>query len=265
MLKIITCMKSVPDVSTRLVIRDDKKWIRDQDLTFGPGEADEYALEAALRLTEAEGGEVVVLTLGGESASRTLRTGLAKGAARAIHLIDPLFAGADEYVTSRTLARAVAKDGGADLVLTGVQSDDLGGGVTGIMLAEHLGWSHVSVVIGVEAPQGDTIRVRRELEGGREALVDVDLPAVLTVQYGINEPRYASLKGIMSAKKKEVLSWGAADLGLAPEEVGAAGALTAVRDLRIPSRPSEVRMITGSAAESVATLVELLRREAKVI
>lgn len=265
MLKIITCMKSVPDVSTRLVIRDDKKWIRDQDLTFGPGEADEYALEAALRLTEDGGGEVVVLTLGDEHAGRTLRTGLAKGAARAIHLIDPLFAGADEYVTSRTLARAVAKDGGADLVLTGVQSDDLGGGVTGIMLAEHLGWAHASVVIGLEAPQGDTIRVRRELEGGREAAVDVDLPAVLTVQYGINEPRYATLKGIMAAKKKEVLSWGAADLGLAAEEVGAAGALTVVRDLRVPSRPSAVRMITGSAAESAATLVELLRREAKVI
>jgi electron transfer flavoprotein beta subunit len=264
-MKIITCMKSVPDVSTRLVIRDDKKWIRDQDLTFGPGEADEYALEAALRLGEAGGGEVVVLTLGDENAGRTLRTGLAKGAARAIHLVDPQFAGADEYVTSKTLARAVAKDGGADLVLTGVQSDDLGGGVTGIMLAEHLGWSHASVVIGMESPQGDTIRVRRELEGGREAVVDVDLPAVLTIQYGINEPRYASLKGIMAARKKEILTWGAADLGLGPGEAGAPGALSSVRDLRIPTRPSEVRMITGTAAESAATLVELLRREAKAI
>jgi electron transfer flavoprotein beta subunit len=263
--KIITCMKSVPDVSTRLVIRDDKKWIRDQDLTFGPGEADEYALEAALKLVEDQGGEVVVLTLGDENAGRTIRTGLAKGAARAIHLVDPAFEGGDEYVTSLALARAVAKDGGADLVLTGVQSDDVGGGVTGIMLAEHLGWAHASVVIGLEPAQAEAVRVRRELEGGRVAVLDVDLPCVLTIQYGINEPRYASLKGIMAAKKKEVRRWTAADLGLGPEETGSAGALSQVHEIVLPSRPGEVRMIPGSAAESAATLVELLRREAKVI
>jgi len=266
MLKIVVCMKPVPDVSTRLVIAEDKKWIRDQDLTFGPGEADEYALETALRLAEDRGGEVIVVSLGDDRAGRVLRTGLAKGAARAIHLADPLLDGGDEYVTARVLGRAIAKDGGADLVLTGVQSDDLGTGVTGIMLAELLGWGHASVVIGVD-PEGDrgTIRVRRELEAGRQEILDLELPAVLTIQYGINEPRYASLKGIMAAKKKEIRVWTAGDLGFGASEVGRAGALYEVNDLLLPEQRSEVRMIAGSPAEAARTLVELLRREARAI
>ena len=150
MFKIITCMKPVPDASARLVIGEDKKWIRDQDMTFGPSEADEYALETALRLAEADDGEVIVLCLGGDRAGRIIRAGLAKGAARALHLSDTLFDGGDECATARVISRAVAKDGGADLILTGVQSDDLGTGVTGVMLAEFLGWNHASVVIGVD-------------------------------------------------------------------------------------------------------------------
>jgi electron transfer flavoprotein beta subunit len=264
--KIITCMKAVPDPASRLVIGDDKQWIRTRDLTFGPSEADEYALETALRLTEAHGGEVVVLSMGDERAGRVLRGGLARGAARAIHLLDPAFEGGDESANSRVLARAVAQDGGADLLLTGVQSDDLGSGVTGIMIAERLGWSHASVVIAVESDTASgTVRVRRELEAGRQEILDLDVPAVLTIQYGIHEPRYASLKGIMAAKKKEMTLRTAADLGFGPGEVGRAGSLTEVNDLRMPAERGEVRMIPGSPAEAARSLVELLRREAKVI
>lgn len=264
--KIITCMKAVPDPSARLVIREDRKWVRDADLTFGAGEADEYALEAALRLVEAQGGEVVVLTLGDARAGRLLRTALAKGAERAIHLSDPAFEGGDELATARVLARAVAADGGADLVLTGVESGDLGSGVTGIMMAELLGWTHASVVVRIagEVASGG-IEVARELEGGHLELLELDVPAVLTVQYGINEPRYASLKGIMAAKKKEIRVLGAKDLGFDPGEVGAAGSGLEARDLVLPEQRSEVQMIGGTPAEAAGRLVELLRREAKVL
>jgi len=263
--KIIACIKAVPDAGSRLVISDSKTWVRDEDLTFVMNEADEYALEAALSLGETDG-EVVVVSLGDEGVGRSLRTGLAKGAHRAIHLKDEMFEGGDEYATARVLSRAIAKDGGADLVLTGVQSDDLGSGVTGIMMAEMLGWNHASVVIGIEGdPESGTLRVRRELEGGRQELLDVDLPAVLTIQYGINEPRYASLRGIMAAKKKEIRIWSAEDLGFSRDEVGREGSLCEVSDLTIPSAPNEVHMISGTPAEAARTLVELLRREARVI
>jgi electron transfer flavoprotein beta subunit len=266
MAKIITCMKAVPDRSSRLVIREDKRWVRDEDLTFGAGEADEYALEAALGIVEAQGGEVVVLTLGDARAGRLLRTALAKGAERAIHLSDPAFEGGDELATARVLARAVAGDGGADLVLTGVESGDLGSGVTGIMMAELLGWTHASVVIRIDGDiSSGRVEVARELEGGRGEVLELDVPAVVTVQYGINEPRYPSLKGIMAAKKKEIRVLGAADLGFAPGEVGREGSALEVRDLVLPEQRNEVQMIGGTPAEAAGRLVELLRREARVL
>src|SRR5947207_2062191 len=132
-MKIISCMKPVPDPTSRLLINETKTWIRDQDLTFVASEADNYALEEALRIKEKNGGEVVVLSMGGEESARVLRSGLAMGADRAIHLLDPKFKGADEFAAAMTLAKAIQKDGGADLVLTGVQSDDLGTGMTGTM------------------------------------------------------------------------------------------------------------------------------------
>src|SRR5438094_5393934 len=157
-------IKAVPDPASRLVINENKTWIRDQDLTFVASEADNYALEGALRLKEKHGGEVVVLSIGGEEAARVLRSGLAMGADRAIHLLDPKFKGDDEFAAAATLARAIEKDAGADLVLAGVQSDDLGTGMTGTMMAELLGWTHATVVVGVEA-NSDTksLKVRREL------------------------------------------------------------------------------------------------------
>src|ERR1041385_2103735 len=144
-------MKPVPDPASRLVINEAKTWIKDQDLTFVASEADNYALEEALRLKEKHGGEVVVISMGGEEAARVLRSGLAMGADRAIHLLDPKFKGSDEYATAVALAKAIEKDGGADLILTGVQSDDLGTGMTGTMLAEFLGYAHATVIVAVAA------------------------------------------------------------------------------------------------------------------
>jgi electron transfer flavoprotein beta subunit len=265
-MKIISCIKPVPDPASRLTINETKTWIKDQDLTFVASEADNYALEEALRLKERHQGEVVVVSMGGEEAARVLRSGLAMGADRAIHLLDAKFKGADEFAAAATLAKAIEKDSGADLVLTGVQSDDLGTGMTGTMLAEFLGWAHATVVIGVEAdPDKKSIKVKRELEGGINETVELPVPALLTIQFGINQPRYASLKGIMAAKKKEFKVWSAADLGLSDDAIGKSGAKYEVREILIPERKSKVEIIRGTPDEAVATLVEKLRKEAKVL
>src|SRR5262245_13956610 len=141
-MKIISCVKAVPDPASRLLINESKTWIKDQDLTFVTSEADNYALEEALRLKERLGGEVVVISMGGEEAARVLRSGLAMGADRAIHLLDPAFKGSDEFTIAAAIAKAIEKDGGADLILAGVQSDDLGTGMTGTMMAAFLGLGH---------------------------------------------------------------------------------------------------------------------------
>src|SRR5881396_2832691 len=227
-------MKPVPDPASRFIINEAKTWIKDQDLTFVASEADNYALEEALRLKEKHGGEVIVMSMGGEEAARALRSGLAMGADRAIHLLDPKFKGADEFAAAGTLAKAIEKDGGADLVLAGVQSDDLGTGMTGTMIAEFLDWEHATVVVGVEAnPDSKTVKARRELEGGINETVECPMPAVLTIQFGINQPRYASLKGIMAAKRKEFKAWSAADLGVAADAVGQAGAMYEVKEILV--------------------------------
>ena len=274
-MKIITCIKPVPDPSSRLFVNADKTWIKERDVSFVTSEADTHAIEEALRLREAAvqnkaeddtagDGEVVVLSLGAGSAARILRSGLAMGADRAIHLNDEQFAGGDEYVNARLIARAVEKDGGGDLLLTGIQSDDLGSGMTGIMVAQLLGWAHASVVVGVEPTSGG-LRVRRELEGGLTETLDLPTPAVLTIQFGINHPRYASLKGIMAAKKKEMKVWGLADLDLAAADVGAAGALYQVSEVFVPERKGGAQILSGTPEEVAAQLVEKLRLEAKVV
>jgi len=226
-------------------------------------EADNYALEEALRLREKHNGETVVVSLGGEESAKVLRAGLAMGADRAIQIaIDKPFT-LGEFTTAEALATAIQKDGGADLVLAGVQSDDLGTGATGVMLAEFLGWPHATVVIGIEAnPEQKNIRVRRELEGGVIETAELSLPAVVTVQYGANQPRYASLKGIMAAKKKPFVVWTAADLGVAAD-AGENG--LDVRELAIPEKKSRVEIFQGTPEEAVTQLVEKLRKEAKVL
>jgi electron transfer flavoprotein beta subunit len=263
-MKIISCIKAVPDPSSRLIINEAKNWIKDSDLTFVASEADNYALEEALRLKEKHNGEVVVISMGGEEAARVLRSGLAMGADRAIHLLDPKFKGSDEFTVAAAIAKAIEKDGGADLVFAGVQSDDLGTGMTGTMMAEFLSLPHATVVVGVES-DGKSLKVRRELEGGINETVELPIPALLTIQFGINQPRYASLKGIMAAKKKEFKVWSASDLGLADNEIGRDGAMYEVREVLVPERKSKVEILSGTPEEAAIKLVEKLRKEAKVL
>lgn len=224
-------------------------------------EADNYALEEALKLREKHGGEVIVVSLGNEEAAKVLRAGLATGADRAIQISDSTPHNAAEFHVAEALAGAIAKDGGADLVLAGVQSDDLGTGATGVMLAEFLGWGHATVAIAINTnPEAGTVQVERELEGGVIERLELSLPAVLTVQYGANQPRYASLKGIMAAKKKPFVVWSTQDLGIADSD-----ALMDIKELVVPDKKSRVEILSGTPEEAVTALVEKLRKEAKVL
>src|SRR3954468_9490782 len=180
-MKIISCIRPVPDPASRLVINESKTWIKDQDLSLVASEADNYALEEALRLKEKHGGEVVAISLGREVEAKTLRAALAMGADRAIHLVDEKFRGSDELAIAEALARAIELDGGADLVLTGVQSDDMGSGATGVMLAEFLGWVHATIVISAEVSSPGTLTVQRELEAGMTETLELPTPALLTI------------------------------------------------------------------------------------
>lgn len=258
-MKIICCIKPVPDPASRLTLNESKTWIKTQDLTFVASEADNYSLEEALRLKEAHNGEVVAISLGGEEAAKVLRAGLAMGADRAIHIADGAFRKGGEYGAAQAIARAIEKDGGADLVLAGVQSDDLGTGVTGVMIAEFLGWPHATVVIGVEPGDG-RVAVKRELEGGVIEHVELPVPALLTIQFGANQPRYASLKGIMAAKKKPFVTWTAQDLDLADVPL-----MYEVREIALPEKKGRVEIISGTPEEAVTRLVEKLRKDAKVL
>jgi electron transfer flavoprotein beta subunit len=187
------------------------------------------------------------------------------GAARAVHLLDPAFEGGDALANGRALAAALAREP-FDLVLTGSQSDDAGFGATAAVIAGHRGWPHVWLVMGVEVDaDGRSARVTREMESGVNEISRVTLPAVLAIQAGINHPRYASLKGIMQAKKKEVLMLGAADLGLQPDEVGAAGSRIEVVSMALHTPSKSAQILTGDAKTAAAALVAKLQNEARVL
>src|SRR5216684_795549 len=201
-MRIAVCIKQVPTRDWQPRLNEAGTWIRDQDASFEMHDPDAYALEEALRLKEKHGGEVVVCSAGPARVAQVIREALARGADRAIHVVDDGLASADAFVTSQALAGAM-KDEQFDLVLTGLQSDDQGFAQVGVIMAEKLGLPHATIIMEVQA-DGGTLRVKRELEGGWFQWVAMPLPAVLTIQSGINQLRYATLKGIMAAKKKEV-------------------------------------------------------------
>ncbi len=267
-MRIAVCIKQVPNSEARLRLSRDGRWLDEEDLPFIVNESDEYALEEGLRLAESTGGEVVAFSLGPPRVREALRKALALGAARAVHLADPAFAGGDALATGRALAAALAREP-FDLVLTGSQSDDAGFGATGSVIAGQLGWPHVWLVMGVElepaAGTPVTAKVTREMESGINEVSRVTLPAVLEIQAGINHPRYASLKGIMQAKKKEIALATPADLGLDPAQLGAAGSRLEVLSVAFPTAGRGAQIIPGDAKTAAAALVEKLRQEARVL
>ena len=240
------------------------RWLDEEELPYVINESDEYALEEGLRIAEASGGEVVVLSLGPARVQEALRKALALGAARAVHLDDAALAGGDSLATGRALAAALAREE-LDLVLTGSQSDDLGYGSTGSVIAGHLGWPHAWLVMGLEVEEGGTAKVTREMEAGLNEVFRVKLPAVIEVQAGINTPRYASLKGIMQAKRKPIDQLGAGDLGVDAAQLGAAGSRLEILSVAFPDSGAEAEIIQGDAATAAKILVDKLQKEARVL
>ena len=253
-MKIAVCIKQVPTREWQPRLADDGRWIREQDASWELNEPDAYALEAALRLKERHGGDVVVLSAGPARVAQVIREALARGADRAIHIEDDRLGGADAMAIAGALAGA-ARGEAFDLILTGLQSDDQGHAQTGVVLAERLGLPHATIIMDVQIEDG-RLRVKRELEGGWFQWVAMPLPALLTIQSGINQLRYATLKGIMAAKKKEV------------RRVAPAEPLTAGQDivaLYVPEKAKHTELVTGSPAEAAAALVKKLREEARVL
>ncbi|MGB7218764.1 MAG: electron transfer flavoprotein subunit beta/FixA family protein [Vicinamibacterales bacterium] len=253
-LRTAVCIKQVPARDWQPRPNDSKTWIVDKDAGFEMNEPDAYALEEALRLKEKHGGEVVVCSAGPARVAQVIREALARGADRAIHVEDDSLASAEAFVVADALA-SVMKDENFDLVLTGLQSDDQGFGQTGVVLAERLGRPHATIVMEVQVDQTN-LRVKRELEGGWFQWVAMPLPAVLTIQSGINQLRYATLKGIMAAKKKEIRK-ASVPAGLIARQK--------IVNLAVPEKTKKTRLITGSPAEAAKELVRLLREEARVI
>ena len=219
-MKILVCIKQVPARDSLLRVNASGTWIQESDISFEVNEPDIYALEEGLRLREKHGGEVVLCTVGPARAQQAIKEALAKGADRALHLDDPAFAALDATGIARALSRAIEKEQ-PDIILTGLQSDDFGFAQTGVVLAEFLGLPGSTIIMEIQVEAG-ALRVKRELEGGWFQWIDLPLPAVLTIQSGINKPRYATLKGIMSAKSKPVKKFTAAEVGLSATGLGSA-------------------------------------------
>jgi electron transfer flavoprotein beta subunit len=258
-MKIAVCIKQVPDTETRIRIAPDGKGILESDVNWIVSPYDEFAIEEALKIREAKGGEVVLVSLGPERVQSALRSGLAMGADSALHLKDPLFEQTDTLGTAWALATAL-KPQAPDLILMGQQG--AGGDNAQIpgLVAEILDLPQVTMAVKIELQDGKAT-IEREIEGAHETW-EVTLPAVVSAQKGLNEPRYASLKGIMAAKKKLIETKGAADLGLTAERLAPK---TRVVALELPPSRSAVKMIEGNADTQVKELLRLLHEEAKVI
>jgi electron transfer flavoprotein beta subunit len=253
-MKIAVCIKQVPTREWQPRLNDTKTWIREQDVSYEMNEPDAYALEEGLRLREKHGGEVVVCSAGPARVQTVIREALARGADRAIHVEHDSLGAADAFVIAEALAASM-KDENFDLVLTGLQSDDQGHGQTGVILAERLGVPSSTIIMEVQV-DGSTLRVKRELEGGWFQWITMPLPAVLTIQSGINQLRYATLKGIMAAKKKEIRKSTLAP-GLQPAQE--------IVSLDVPTRSKQTQMIDGSPADAAKELVRRLREEARAL
>jgi electron transfer flavoprotein beta subunit len=253
-MKIAVCIKQVPTREWQPRLNEAKTWIREQDAAFEMNEPDAYALEESLRLREKHSGEVVVCAAGPARMQQVLREALARGADRALHVEDDSLASADASVTADALAAAMTEEK-FDLVLTGLQSDDQGHAQTGVILAERLGIPHSTIVMEVQVQDG-TLRIKRELEGGWFQWIAMPLPSLLTIQSGINQLRYATLKGIMAAKKKEIRKV-PLPAGLQPTQE--------IMSLALPTRSKQTRLIEGSASQAAQELVKRLREEARAL
>jgi electron transfer flavoprotein beta subunit len=259
-MKILVPIKRAASLDDEFEIREDGRDVDPDFCEYDINEFDEYSVEEAIRIKEAHGSgvEVVVATVGPEDADEVLRKALAKGADRGIRVWDDAVEGSDQIAIAGILAK-VAEREKPDLILAGAQSSDHGFAMTGMALAGLLGWPHAAVVSFLEVPPGSsTLNARRELEGGLEEAFTLPLPAVLTIQLGINRPRYASLRGIKQAGAKRVDELTHADLGLSDDEVGEAGSLSRVRRMYVPER-GRGEMLKGTPAEQARRILDIIK------
>ena len=250
-------MKQVPQKDAPLKLNESGTWIR-EDVSYEVNEPDAFALEEALRQKEKHGGEVVVISAGPARSQQVLREGLAKGADRAIHLEDAGFVGLDAFNTAKAFAAAI-KSEQFDLIFTGLQSDDYGYAQTGVILAQILGWPHATIIMQIDKSEGG-IKVKRELEAGYFQHVDMPLPAVLTIQSGINKLRYATLIGIKQAKNKPMRK-------VTMDEIKSSlgNNMQKIEKLYIPQKTKKTIMLEGSPAEIAKQLVDKMKNEVRVL
>jgi electron transfer flavoprotein beta subunit len=255
-MKILVCIKQVPAKDAPLVIVEGT-WIRETDIGFEMNEPDSFALEEALRLKEKHTGEVIVVSMGPERVKQTIKEALAKGADRGMHIADDKAHRLDPLGAAKSLAAAIEREK-PDLVLTGLQSDDHGFGQTGVLLADRLGLPHATLIMQIDV-EGDHLRVKRELEAGWFQWVELPLPAALTIQSGINKVRYATLKGIMAAKKKEIVTISRESLGITHEPT------QRIERIYVPTKTKKTEFLTGTPKEAASKLLEKLKHEARVL
>jgi len=255
-MNIVVCLKQVPAADAQIRVTEDGRRIKEIDLSFEMNEADTYALEAGLKLKDAHGGQVLVVSAGSRTES-VLREALAKGADRGILITDECLHDADSLTIARALAAAIRKEPHS-LILTGLQSSDMGFGQTGVYLAEFLGLPHATLIVEIEARE-TSVAVKRELEGGWFQRLELPLPALLTIQSGSNRVRYATLMGIKKARSKSITLVTLAELGMAvPKRIP-------YRRLFVPTKSASVVMLSGNAPDVAQQLVEKLRTEARIL
>ena len=258
-MKICVLIKQVPDKNASLAIAENQQSLENHNITWVSNESDNYALEEALLIKEAHGGEVVACTLGNDSAGQVLKDAMAKGADRSILLSDAKFDNLDILSIAKVLSSAI-RDEHFDLILSGLQSDDQGNSQLGLLLAELLNMSHASLAMETEVLDENTIKVKRELEGGWFQWAELNLPVSISIQSGINTPRYATLKGIMMVKNKETKKLGSDDLDLID-----ISSKVNLEKLYLPEKEKETKYIDGSPDEIAEQLVNIFKNEIKVL
>lgn len=260
-MKILCCVKQVPEKDARVRISSDGSWIVEEGVSYAISECDRYGVEAALRLKESAGGEVTVLSVGDDRASKGIKEALAMGCDRAIHVQTDAVYRADAVTIAKVMAAAI-KDEGFEVVFCGQQSDDLGYNAVGPALAEYLDANHVQIILSLESAGEGKLKVAHELDNNLIETVEVGMPVVLGVQSGIHDVRYASLKGIMGAGAKPQTKPSLEDLGLSAADLESKVRILGVA---LPVRTSQAEMIEGDPATMAETLVQKLKTEAKVL
>jgi electron transfer flavoprotein beta subunit len=257
-MEILVCVKRVPDTAeNEIEVSRDGTGIKQDDLVYSVNEWDNYAVEEAIQIREDAGGSVTVVTVGDDDSEEVLRREMAMGADNGLLLSDGAFNGSDGRGIATILKAAVEK-GNYDLILTGAQADD-GASQVGGMLAAMLGLPYASLVADLEVLDDKKIKVGREIEGGNLEMSEMALPCVLSIQTGINEPRYVGIRGIRKVASVEIPANGAGDLGVAPESVGAGGAKAKLVDYFVPELGEGAEMLEGSTDEQVDQLIEMLK------